>query len=29
METYAKCPYKYFINYGIRAKENKIWMLII
>ena len=23
IETYAKCPYKYFVNYGLRAKENK------
>lgn len=23
IETYAKCPYKHFINYGLMAKENK------
>lgn len=23
IETYAKCPYKYFVNYGLRARENE------
>ncbi|HCX65339.1 MAG TPA: hypothetical protein DHN33_09040 [Eubacteriaceae bacterium] len=24
LETYAKCPYRYFIRYGLRPKERKI-----
>lgn len=23
IESYARCPYKYFINYGLKAKKNK------